>query len=456
MIERLPCVKLIAMVAVSMSLSTWARADEQGDRIKALEQRLEANLQLVEKLAARVAELERAAKLPPSPPVASSVAQTPPQAQAQAQQAQALSDLQDSVNQISEGLSRRVNDTGLPVHGFADVGAARSTSADPQRLKGFNIGTFELYLTPQFGSRVKSLFELAFEFDQEGHAELELERLQLGYALSDAVTVWGGRFHTPFGLWNTSFHHGANLQTSIFRPRFIDFEDKGGIVPAHSVGVWVTGKTALGPGKITYDGYLTNGPRVRDRTLDFNAFTDDNHGKMLGFNLGYQPSGPLNGLTLGLHGFGSSVDAYSTNSSVLSRTRLRAAGGYFGYDASEWEIIAEYYRFANTDEGTGIRHSSSAWFAQIGKTFGSLTPFARYEQTSLDPADNYFLSQRAGRSYKRAVLGVRYAIDARSSFKVELSNTSESAVVQVDENGLPVPFPGSSYRRAAFQYSIAF
>jgi len=454
MTHRLSGAKLLAMALVSLSLSPGVRADEQADRIKALEQRLESNLQLIERLAARVAELERATKTPSSPANAASA--SPAAVPSQAQQAPDLAALQDSVNQISEGLSKRMNDTGLPVHGFADVGAARSSGADPQRLRGFNIGTLELYLTPQFDSRVKSLFELAFEFDQEGHAELELERLQLGYALNDAVTVWAGRFHTPFGLWNTSFHHGANLQTSIYRPRFIDFEDKGGIIPAHSVGLWLTGKTALGPGKVTYDGYLTNGPRVRERTLDFNAFTDDNHGKMLGFNLGYQPNGALNGLTLGLHGFGSSVDAYSTSSAVMSRTRLRAAGAYLGYDASDWEVIAEYYRFANVDDATDTRRLSSAWFAQIGKTFGSLTPFVRYEQTALDPNDNYFLSQRTGRSYKRAVLGARYAIDARSSFKFELSNTSESAVVQIDEFGLPVPFTGGSYRRAAIQYSIAF
>jgi hypothetical protein len=29
-------------------------------------------------------------------------------------------------------------------------------------------------------------------------------------------------------------------------------------------------------------------------------------------------------------------------------------------------------------------------------------------------------------------------------------------MTQLDENGLAVPFAGGSYRRAAFQYSIAF
>jgi hypothetical protein len=449
MIERPSIKKLAAIAGFWCSLFSPVHADEQADRIDALERRLEGSAQLIERLLARVAELERAMKAPTTNSKAATP--TPP-----SEQAQALAALQGSVNQIAEGLGRRTGDTGLPLHGFADVGAAWSSGSDPQRLRGFNIGTLEFYLTPQFGSRVRSLFELAFELEPDGRAALELERLQLGYTISDGLTVWAGRFHTPFGLWNTSFHHGANFQTSIFRPRFVDFEDKGGIVPAHSVGVWASGKTSLGPGRITYDAYLSNGPRIRERALDFNAFTDDNSGKMLGLNVGYQPSGSLGGLTVGVHGFGSTVNAYSQAASIISRTRLRMAGAYFGYDAADWDAIGEYYRFANADASSGTSRSSSAWFAQIGKTFDSLTPFVRYERTSLDPNDNYFRTQRSGRSYKRAVIGARYAFDAKSSLKFELSSTDEEAVMQIDENGALLPFAASSYRRAAFQYSIAF
>lgn len=463
--KRRPCsARFVPSVLACLLAPSLALGDDKTDRIKALEERLESNMRLIEKLQSRVDELERAVKVAkqpaPAAAAASAAVAAAPAASTKpggdADQARAIADLRDSIDQISEGLSKRSSDTGLPVHGFADVGAAYSSSEDPQRLRGFNVGTFELYLTPQFGSRVKSLFELAFEIDPDGHAEFELERLQIGYTLNDALTLWGGRFHTPFGLWNTSFHHGANLQTSIFRPRFIDFEDKGGIIPAHSVGLWASGKTALGPGKITYDAYLTNGPRVRERMLDFNAFTDDNANKMLGLNIGYQPSGPLHGLVLGVHGFGSMVDAHGAGSNVLNRTRVRMAGGYVGYDASEWEVIGEYYHFDNTDTTSGIGHRSSAWFLQAGRTFGSITPYARFERAALDPDDAYFASQQTGRSYRRAVLGARYAVDGRSSFKFELSHTRENASLQIDENGLLVPFAGVTYRRAALQYSIAF
>jgi hypothetical protein len=439
----------LVIAGVCCSLTLPGIASAQADRGGTLEQRLEQSLQLIEKLAARVAELEKAAKASPTAAAAPSPASAD-------SQAKAIAALQDTVTQISEGMNKRSGDFGLPLHGSADVGGAWSSGKDPVKLRGFNGGTLDIYLTPQFGDRVKGLVELAVEYGEDGTAAIDMERLQLGYTVNDALTVWAGRFHTPVGLWNTSFHHGANLQTSIFRPRFIDFEDKGGILPAHSVGVWASGKTALGAGKLSYDAYVTNGPRVVGSTLDFAAFTDNDSGKMLGFNLGYLPTGSLSGLTLGLHGFGSTTQTYDANGGAMNRTKLRMGGAYLGYDENDWEVIAEYYHFGNADAGSGAKRNSNAWFAQAGRTFGALTPFVRYEKAALDPNDNFFRSQESGRSYTRSSFGLRYAMDPKASVKFELSNTSESAATLIDENGGLSPFAARSYRRAALQYSIGF
>ena len=456
MFERMPAAvvhRAVLWVLLGFLPLGSARADDAADRIQALEKRLETSTKLIEALAARVAELERGNKAPVAPPAAVLPAAA---AASQAEAARAIAALQDDVNQISEGLSRRGLDSGLPIHGFADVTAGWSSLGDPARLRGFNAGTLDLYLTPQFGDRVRSLIEIAIEYDRDGGSTVDMERLQLGYTVSDALTLWLGRFHTPFGLWNTSFHHGANLQTSITRPRFVDFEDKGGIIPAHSVGFWGTGKMALGPGKITYDAYVSNGPSIRKRELDLNPFTDDSNGKMLGFNLGYQPAGALHGATVGLHGFGSTVNTYATSAALLRSTRLRMLGAYLGYDANDWEVISEYYHFANADAGDRIKRHSNAWFAHVGKTYGALTPFVRYERAALDPADDYFLSQETGRSYRRVVLGARYALDTKASFKLEWSTTREAGALQLDEFGMRSPFAAARYRRFEVQYSIAF
>ena len=437
-----------AVGAAVLLLCSAAWADEQADRIKALEQQLQTSLQLIEKLSARVSELERANK-GTAPAAPSAVA-------AGAEQARSAARAPESADHAAAAMHMREHQSGTPVHGFADVGAVWSSGDDPDRRNGFTVGTLDLYLTPQFGDRVKALMEIAFEFEESGTGAADMERMQLGYTVNDALTLWLGRFHTPFGLWNTLFHHGANLQTSIFRPRFVAFEDQGGVLPVHAVGAWATGKVRLGEQRITYDAYVANGSAIRERRLDPNSFTDNDGNKMLGFNLGYQPSGRIEGLTVGVHGFASKVKAYTPSGAMLSSTRLRAAGAYFSYETDDWESIGEYYRFGNSDEATGVRHDSSLWFAQVGRNVGSLTPFVRFERASLDAADNYFRTQRNGRSYRRTAIGASYALDPMSSIKFELSSTRESPVLLIDEIGALVPFAGGSYRRAALQYSIAF
>jgi hypothetical protein len=452
MLSKLCVTRLLAPIAVvgaGLLLSTPVLADDQADRIKALEKRLERSVQLIETLSARVAELERNAKgaVPKAEGERAAVL---------TEQAGEIVRLQESVNQISSGLSQRETDTGLPVHGFADAGAGWSAGADPQKLRGFSVGTLDLYLTPQFGERVRSLIEIAIEYEPAGGGTIDLERLQLGYMVDERLTLWLGRFHTPYGIWNTAFHHGANLQTSISRPRFIDFEDKSGVLPDHSVGLWGSGGTPLGGGKVTYDLYVANGPKITDRTLNPNSYSDDGNGAMTGFNLGYQPGAAMSGLSFGVHGFATRVSTYSAQAATLARTNVRMGGFYAGYDGHDWEVIAEYYRFRNRDTESDLRHNSTAWFAQVGRTFGQTTPYARYESAALNAADPFFATQRAGRSYARLVVGARYALDSRSSFKLELSSSRERSTVQLDEYGAPVFFDPARYRRAGFQYSIAF
>ena len=433
-------------VMMGSAVRAQTEADPQAQRLRTLEQRLDASLKLIERLTERIAELERAA------------AQAKPVGAAPAapEQEKEIAALRENVQKLADGLKRSSSQAGAALHGFADAGAAWSSRDDPARRRGFGVGTLDFYLTPQFGNRVKSLMEIALYYDALGHGEIEAERMQIGYTLDEALTVWAGRFHTPIGMWNTLYHHGANLQTAISRPRFVEFEDREGLVPTHSIGVWGSGKSGLGKGKLTYDVYLSNGPTVRGRTLDYNPFTDDNSGKLLGVNLGYQPNGSLRGLSVGVHGFGSTVDTRLASGALFARTRLRMAGGYLGYDANGWEGLSEYYRFDNTDLASGTRRASNAWFAQLGHTFGSMTPYLRHEKASLDGADNFFITQRGGLSYARSSIGLRYELDANSALKIEFGATSEAAATLIDQNGAPVPMPRVHYRRGAIEYSIAF
>ena len=53
-----------------------------------------------------------------------------------------------------------------------------------------------------------------------------------------------GRYHTPINYWNTAFHHGQWLQTTISRPEMTQFG--GSFIPVHFIGALVEGRRAGG------------------------------------------------------------------------------------------------------------------------------------------------------------------------------------------------------------------
>lgn len=350
--------------------------------------------------------------------------------------------------------------TGVPLHGFYDVGYAASNNGQ-YGPKGFDVTSFDLYLTPQFDDRLKSLVELIFEVDSDGGLATDLERIQIGYTFSDSATLWAGRFHTPFGYWNAGFHHGAQIQTSIRRPRFIDFEDKGGVLPSHMTGTWLTGNLHAGTGKVNYDLYAGNGPRLDIDTASANpntginspaAGSDDNHQAFVGFNLGYNFIGAADGLRLGTHGFkGDVIDTLG------NKTDVAMSGLYGAYINNDWEVLSEYYRFSDKVKASagpavlGSTNSSNAWFTQVAKEFDRWTPFIRCEKTTLSQGDPYFFNQISGVSYARHALGVRYELNTTSALKLELDRTKFNGT-----NADKTVTPGDEYSEAIVQWSVRF
>jgi hypothetical protein len=309
---------------------------------------------------------------------------------------------------------------------------------------GFAIGSLDFYLTPQIGDHVKALVELNFGVNEEGETEADLERAQIGYTFSDALTLWLGRFHTPFGYWNMAFHHGAEIQTSILRPRMLDFEDDGGFLPVHTVGLWATGTARLGRDRVTYHLFTGNGERIENGQLNPNPSGDDNGDKTFGGAASWRFGGTLDGWTAGANALTQVVTAYDAGA-ITSRTRLRLYGGHLVYDNDGWEAVAEGYAFRNADlsGGTGDHHSWTG-YAQVGRTLAERwVPYYRAERASLDLTDAYFAALDSGRFASRQVLGLRYNAEARAAVKLELSRTRQHA-------------PAPDLDELRLQYAIGF
>lgn len=371
-----------------------------------------------------------------------------------------INQLENEVSQLTTGMANRSGSgDGLPLHGFLDIGYASNNYEDiAVKLHGFNVGLLDFYLTPQFSDNVKSLVELVFEVDAHGAVVADFERAQVGYTFNDKMTLWGGRFHTPYGYWNTAFHNGAQIQTSILRPRFIAFGDRGGVLPAHMVGLWATGKTGAGEGKITYDAFAGNGPKIvgltgsgsADGTVDANMAGDNNHNLMVGLNVGYEFS---NGLRLAVHGVKGTVDAYDATATILiDSTGLNILGGSAAYMANDWEVMSEYYQFNDKDMSRttvtpGSTHKSRAGYLQIGREISGLTPFVRLERAVLNQKDNYFGDQETGRAYSRKAIGLSYKLNQKASLKFELlSSKFEADAIR----------GAGSYNSILAQYAIRF
>jgi hypothetical protein len=407
---------VLAFAALAAGLGpSVSIAQADSERIRELERKLEQSLKTINELADRVRELEN---------------RSPAQAETQAAPApgSGTHSQPGTVSSIVESVMEKAPTT---LRGFADIGWGRSGNGGN---KGFKDAAMSFYLTPRLSESVKSVVELVFERDATGALSADLERLQVGYSFRSGTTVWLGRFHTPLGYWNTAFHHGQQLQTSVLRPQMIDFEDHGGVLPVHTVGVWGTGAVNAGTGKVSYDLYGGNAPSIKGNALNPNDLGRVERGGAAGFNLGYLFGGSADGLKIGTHGYRGDV---RDDSSPVNRIRLNILGGYAALDSPLWEAIGEYYHFSNNNLAGGSgTFSSWAGFAQLGRRFDLWTPYGRVERASLNQQDSYFALQTSGRSYRRAAVGLRYDVTPDSAIKAELNRTSREDSPTVNFNQL--------------------
>lgn len=436
----------LALAMACLVPAQAARAATDSERLAALEQQLARSQSVIEQLTRRLAALEPSApaRTPATAVPASVATSTTPDAERR------IDTLERQLAEVNSAMAaaKPVDDTGVPLHGFLDVGLVKHNTRASGGRSGAHLGTLDLYLTPQFGPKVRSLIELAFEYGEQGALATDLERMQIGYAASDALLLWGGRFHTPYGYWNTAFHHGAQMQTSITRPRFIAFEDQGGILPGHTVGAWATGQQDTAWGKLGYDAYVGNGNRINEGVLDFNASGDDNGSPLLGFNLKLSPRA-VRGLTLGLHGLRQTVAGENADASASGRVRTQVLGGYAFYENDDWELIAEYYQFRNRNLAAGAGTLGSwAGFAQAAYAVApGWALFGRAEKAALQATDPYFALQESGTSYRQWTAGLRYDLDPRAALKLQ---------VDALRDGGRGNAPAQALRSLRAQYAIRF
>jgi len=151
----------------------------------------------------------------------------------------------------------------LRLAGFGDVNFSRTEHAEGP--KNFSLGQLVLHLTSQLSSRVTVFAEISFSARTDAGTgtpsaagfNTEVERLIIRFDHSDWLGASFGRYHTPINYWNTAYHHGSWLQTTISRPEMIQFGGK--FLPVHFVGALVEGSVPAGGWNVGYKAGVGNG-----------------------------------------------------------------------------------------------------------------------------------------------------------------------------------------------------
>ena len=364
----------------------------------------------IDQLERRVAELERgspAARAEAPKPAAPAEAAAAPQPEP-AQQHHLRPDAAQSLPAAPS----------LKLAGFSDL----NFSATDQRgsKSGFNEGQLTLHASSALSPRVNVFGELTFGARPDAGMGMpaatgfnaEVERLLIRFDQSDYFKVSFGRYHTPINYWNTAFHHGQWLQTSISRPEMTQFG--GRFIPVHFVGGLIEGAVPAGGLHLNYNVGLGNGRgAVINRAGDAG---DINNNRAWLVNLFVKPDRPF-----GLQAGGS---AYRDRISLGARAFDEwITSGHIVWSKEKPEVIAEAANINHTEVGRPDSVNSQAYYIQVGYRLPGLEqlwkPYYRFEYIHIPRADPVFSGVP---SLTESVVGIRYDITSFAALKLEYRN----------------------------------
>jgi hypothetical protein len=403
------------------------RAQKAGDQRASDKQTLELLLKRVDQLEARVKQLEAEKQQPvaadplpppaalnlstaapsmevlapqPSIPAPSSSSKSSPPAPQEPEQAQPESAMSDRMD---------LSKTLLRIRGFGDV----SLHGDTQKgdTTSFSLGQLDLFITSDISEKFKFLSEVVFEggpddlygvnVGQENTFGVDVERYLVQYSLNDYLNISAGRGHTAIGYYNTAYHHSTWLQTTTGRPFLFAFEDEGGILPIHIVGVTASGLVPSRSLGLHYVAEVGNGRESRSPLSSEpvqNEIADQNH-KAFNLALFAKPEA-IRGFQTGLSFYRDQL--VPANVPKIAESIL-AAHAILIRPAYEWLNEALLDRHAVG--GTSAVFNTPGFYTQLSRQFAAFRPYFRYQYLNVAKNEPVFpdVGLRHGPS-----LGVRF------------------------------------------------
>ena len=403
------CAWSTALVAIAGShahAQTQAPATpDQPDRalMQQLQKRVDELEQQVKDLQAQVAEEQQAAER------AAEAAAQPPEG------------MRDMLTPLGLG--------GLQIRGFNDIDF--HAYRDNGQVNTFSLGQLDLFLSSRLASDFSTIGEVVFEADENNGFGVDVERLLLQYSPNDRFSLGVGRFHTAIGFYNTAYHHGNWFQTATGRPFIFRFEDNGGILPVHGVGLTVQGQIPSGAAGLHYVAEIANGRRSRSPGDEpVQNVEDENAHKALNVALITRPTG--------VQGLQAGISVYRDRLEPADRPSIdeTIAAAHFAYQIPAFEQLAEAIFIRHVPSDTERATTTTSFYSQTSRQLGRYRPYFRYEYLDAPPGEPVF-GNDLGRSYGPTI-GVRFDAAPPVAIKVEYVRLTGS--IRAQTNGLTVQF----------------
>ncbi len=419
--HRVPAAVCVCLAALSLSAPAQTPSPEL---IRALMAR-------IDQLEKRVAELESKAAAAPAAPARPAAVPAPAPAPALPAAAH-----EHAPPPPPEAMGTPPVSPTLRINGFSDFNFAATDQRGTR--SGFSEGQFILHATSALSSRVTFFSELSFtartDAGQGSPAatgfNAEVERALIRFDQSDYFKVSFGRYHTPINYWNTAFHHGQWLQTSISRPEMTQFG--GRFIPVHFVGGLVEGAIPAGGLHLNYNLGLGNGRgSVISRGGDAG---DNNNNRAWLANLFVKPARPY-----GLQAGGS---VYRDKITLGARNFDEwITSGHLVWQKENPEFIAEFANVRHAEPGVSAAVNSQAWYVQLGYRLPVWQqlwkPYYRFEYIHIPAADPVFTGVP---SLAGSVVGLRYDITSFAAIKAEYRNQRRPGLPRINGAFLQTSF----------------
>jgi hypothetical protein len=369
--------------------------------------------------AAAIGGAEPASSVLSAPPRSADTAQPPAPVEVAAPDAKRPATMEEVAQNSTQELHFGRLKARYVLNFFGEVLVAAHVPGGGDQAPAFAIGAQDIVLRGELGEHLAATTEFAIEFGDDNKPGIDLERLTARW--QDAhFYIDAGRSHSDIGYWNTAYHHGHWLQPSIARPSWVRFEDEGGLLPAHWVGLTGAANAQVGTGTLQLTLAIGNGRgKVQD---DIRNNFDYAASKATYAKLEYVGIGALRDLRIGVSGVYDLIaqqDA-SVRPALPDHSIDEWIGGFHvAYPSFPVTLIIEGYLITH-------RVAQQAWqtyggFALAGYAIGHFMPYAEISHIKTHGGADPFFSPNGDMSVDEfdVIGGLRFDVSTWSALKLE-------------------------------------